>query len=134
MVALTGARPDVEEVSGGFDRLVEALLGEGRVIAVDAVAGPGPEGEVMELDPDQLARMATPTSHGLGLAEAASIARALGGRATLEVWGIRGRNFQLGAPVSPPVAHACARLAAHLAPLLDDQGKSVHTPLLPARG
>lgn len=117
--ALTRGRVAVEEVSGDLEPLVRALLAGGEVIVVDAVRSPGPEGEVLALDPERLGPAAAPSSHGLGLAEAVAIARALGGRACLRVWGIRGCDFSLGAPVSPRVAEACSGLAAVLARTLE---------------
>lgn len=117
--ALTGGRAPVEEVSGDLDGLIQALLGDGEVIVVDAVRSPGIEGEILTLDPDLMARGETGSSHGLGLVEAAGIARALGGKASLHLCGIRGRNFAVGAPVTPEVAHASERLAVAIARLLE---------------
>lgn len=117
--SLTGGRALVEEADGDLDGLIQTLLGEGEVIVVDAVGSPGLEGEILTLDPDQIGRGDLRSSHGLGLAEAIGIARALGARASLHLCGIRGRDFRVGAPVSPEVAYACERLALAIARLLE---------------
>lgn len=117
--ALTAGRAPVEEVSGDLDRLIQTLLGDGEVIVVDAVRAPGVEGEILTLDPDQIDPAETRSSHGLGLAEAVGISRALGGQASLHLLGIRGSDFTVGAPVSRVVALACGRLAVALARLLE---------------
>lgn len=115
--SLTGGRAPIDEVSD-LDGLVQALLSDGEVIVVDALRSPGLEGEVVTLEPDQIAGTRAGSSHGLGLAEAVAIARALGGRASLHVCGIRGRDFTVGARVTPEVAQACRRLAVGIARLL----------------
>lgn len=116
---LTGGRATIDEVSDDLDGLIQALLGDGEVIVVDAVRSPGMEGEILTLDADQVGPGETGSSHGLGLAEAVGIARALGGKASLHLCGIRGRDFAVGAPMSREVTHACARLAAAIARLLE---------------
>lgn len=119
VLSLTGGKARVEEVSDDLEGLVESILEGGNVIVVDALRSPGPDGEVVKLDPDQLGPTGTRSSHGLGLAEAVAIARALGAKASLHVYGIRGRDFSVGASVRPAVALACQRLAVEIASLLE---------------
>lgn len=117
--ALAGAGASVEEVSGDLDQLTRALLADGEVIVVDAVRSPGIEGEILTLEAEEIGLGETHSSHGLGLLHAMEIAQVLGGRASLHLCGIRGRDFAGGAPVSPRVARACERLAVAIARLLE---------------
>lgn len=117
--SLTGGRAIVAEVSDDPDGLIQALLGDGEVIVVDALRSPGLAGEVVTLEPDEIDPTTARSSHGLGLGEAVAIARALGGRASLHVCAIRGRDFSLGAPVTPEVTRACQRLAVAVTRLLE---------------
>lgn len=102
-----------------------ALLADGhRVVVVDAVAGGGPPGAVIRIDPDALAAggAAPLSSHGLGVAEAIAIARTLHGDgvvAGLAIVGVAiGRPAAHAIGLSPAVAAAigpAAALAAELA-------------------
>jgi hydrogenase maturation protease len=100
---------------------VLSLLEDGaRVIAVDAVVGAGRPGEVMLLEGEQVAAgvaAAAPVStHGLGLADAIGLARALHGdaaaRAVTVVGVVIERPRALGAGLSPAIAAAVAPAAA----------------------
>jgi hydrogenase maturation protease len=99
------------------------LLGEGRrVVLVDAVVGGGAPGTVLRLAADALPAGIVPLStHGVGVAEAVELARALHGeqatRALCIVGVVIERPRALGAGLSPPVAGAVERAAALAASL-----------------
>jgi hydrogenase maturation protease len=82
--------------------LLLALLPAGhRVVVVDAVAGGGPPGTVMQLDPAALGTGPTPlSSHGLGVAEAIALARTLYGDEAVT------RLAIVGIAIERPAAHA----------------------------
>jgi hydrogenase maturation protease len=72
-----------------------------RVVLVDAVAGGGPPGTVMQLDPDALVDGPTPlSSHGIGIAEAIALARTLYSDAAVA------RLAIVGVAIERPAAHA----------------------------
>jgi hydrogenase maturation protease len=72
-----------------------------RVVLVDAVAGGGPPGTVMQLDPDVLVDGPTPlSSHGIAVAEAVALARTLYGDAAVA------RLAIVGIAIERPPAHA----------------------------
>ncbi|NIR59786.1 MAG: hydrogenase maturation protease [Gammaproteobacteria bacterium] len=58
--------------------LIEALRGAELVVLVDAMRAGGPPAQVRRLSPDTLATGAFTSSHGIGVAEALALARALG--------------------------------------------------------
>ncbi len=100
---------------------VLSLLEDGaRVIAIDAVVGAGRPGDVVVLDGEKLAAgvagAAPVSTHGLGLADAIGLARALHGddaaRAVTVVGVIIERPRALGAGLSPGVAAAVEPAAA----------------------
>ena len=109
---------DVIERSGEPADLLEAL-GDGveAVVLVDAVSSGAPPGEVHRVDATEAALpfAASASTHGLGLAETIELGRALGRLpARLLVYGIEGRTFEVGAPLSPEVARAAVAVAAEL--------------------
>lgn len=72
-----------------------------RVVLVDAVAGGGPPGTVMQLDPAALGTGPTPlSSHGISVAEAIALARTLYGDAAVA------RLAIIGIAIERPAAHA----------------------------
>jgi hydrogenase maturation protease len=110
-----GAR--VLERAGGAAELLAAWEGEPAVIVVDAMLSGEPPGTVRRFDAAREPLPAAPagaSTHGLGLAEAVGLARALGrlpGR--LVLFGIEGADFSPGAGLTPAVAagvEAAARL------------------------
>lgn len=128
VVDLLGARvPEgVELRSGVADgaALLEAWQGFDRVIAVDAVRSGSPPGTLHRIDAIR-DRLTAPhlrsSTHGFGLGEAVELARALGrlpGELTL--YGVEAAHFELGRPMSEPVArtarHLATRIARELAP------------------
>lgn len=104
--------------------LVTLLSGDTPVIVVDAVLG-DPAAEVVELSPDELGAHAPLrlSSHGLGVAEAIGLARALAeGRSMPEVRIVavtiaRPERYQQG--LSPEVAAAVPRAVKHVLSLLE---------------
>ena len=89
------------------------------VVCVDAVAPLGQPGRIHRLD---LSRASLPpggtstSSHALGLAEAIALARTLQlAPRRIIVYGIEGRCFDPGAPLSAPVAAAVATAAKAVA-------------------
>lgn len=101
-----GAR--VIEQAGGAAELLEAWAGEPSVIVVDAMASGAPAGTVRRFDAvrEPLPAVAAGAStHGLGLAEAVGLARALGRLpARLVLVGIEGADFSPGTGLGPAVA------------------------------
>lgn len=110
------APPGVEILRSGGDgtELMQAWVGAGRVLVVDAVRGPGPPGRIHRLAAGRSGLPALPgagSSHAFGLAEAVELSRALGSLpAELIVFGIAGRRFTPGAGLSPEVAAAVPRV------------------------
>ncbi len=101
---------------GGCDvpSLVDAWAGFDTAICVDACASTGTPGRIRRID---LATQALPhggnkgSSHAIGLAEAIAITRALSQAAPrVIVYAVEGAGFDLGAPVTEPVAAAAARV------------------------
>ena len=86
------------------------------LIIIDVVVTGAPVGTVHlwhELPP--VASKASVSTHGLGLAEAFRLARALDRfPKTLRVYGIEGRRFDAGSPVSPEVKEAAENLARQI--------------------
>jgi hydrogenase maturation protease len=107
--------PEVEVVPAdrpGVD-LVELLDGAGAAIVIDAVRSGAPAGTVHDFDLHALPalRMALVSSHGVGVAEAVALARALGRLPA------RGRLVGIEAP--PGEAHAPAELSRPVAESID---------------
>ena len=109
---------EAETRTGEAFELLEAWSGAGQVTVVDAVETGAPAGTVWLWDGWQASfplRSLTST-HGLGLAEAFTLARVLGrlpGR--LRVYGIEGRRFEPGTEASPEVKLAVEKVARQLA-------------------
>jgi hydrogenase maturation protease len=103
--------------------LLELLEAGHRVVLVDAVAGGGPPGAVMQLDPGVLGTGPAPlSSHGIGVAQAIALARTLYGDAAVARLAIVGIAIERPAThtvgLTPAVAAAvgpAAALAAELA-------------------
>lgn len=129
-----GALPEgvaVRAQGGEPAALLEALAGAEAAWLIDACASGGPAGAVRRLDaaagPLPLAPGAM-SSHGLGLAEAIELARALGGLPPrCVVYAIEGAGFALGAPLSAAaeagVAEVVARLRAEIAATAAGEGE-----------
>jgi len=100
--------------AGESSELIEAWSGVDDVIVIDAVVTGAPAGAVHVWDgqcPLDFGRSSGST-HGLGLAEAIELARALDCLpARLGVYGIEGKRFEVGSEVSPEVERAAAEVA-----------------------
>lgn len=109
---------EVAEHDGEAAALIARLDGAAAAYLVDACASGAPAGTVHRLDvgaaplPQSLFGLST---HGFGLAEAVELARALGQLPPCcIVYAIEGESFDLGAPLSPPVSAAAAKVVRRL--------------------
>lgn len=96
---------DVQVESGEALSLIEAWSGADEVIVIDAVLTGARAGTVhIWENPRALPVGVQASSHGFGVAEAVELARALGRLPRrLRIFGIEGKEFQLGSNVSPEV-------------------------------
>jgi len=99
--------------------LLETWAGYERVYVVDAVAGSLPAGTIVRVDllrrRERQAVVTPATSHGLGLAHAVELGRALHALPRhLILYGIVGREFVYGGSLSPDVEAAARRVLARL--------------------
>ena len=100
---------EVRERQGDLTGILEEFRGEERVIIIDATSSGSTPGRVIRLDavagalPPGFGRDST---HALGLAEAIGLARALGRLPSVVVYGIEGKTFAPGEPLSPEVEAA----------------------------
>jgi hydrogenase maturation protease len=118
---LHGKLPDgieLAEQDGEATALLAGLDGAASAILVDACASGAPAGTVRRFD---LSAAALPhgafgvSSHGLGLAEAVGLARALGQLpARCILYAIEGESFAIGASLSPSVGIAVADVAQRI--------------------
>ena len=98
-----------EVCSGEVSNLIEAWTGADDVIVIDAVVSGTPAGTVHVWDGQRLPTFATSagSTHGLGVAQAIRLARALNRLPSrLLVYGIEGKNFEMGSSVSPELERA----------------------------
>jgi hydrogenase maturation protease len=101
------------ECDGAATDLVDELRRARGAIIIDAASFGAPPGAVRRLDAAARCVPAgnTPSSHGLGLAEAIELARALGALPfPCLLYLVQGSVWDVGAPLSPPVAAAVPRL------------------------
>ncbi|MGO9087603.1 MAG: hydrogenase maturation protease [Candidatus Sulfotelmatobacter sp.] len=104
--------------SGEPAELMDAWSGVQDVILIDAVVTGAPAGAVHEWDGEHLPVFATSTgsTHGFGVAQAIELARALDCLpARLRVYGIEGKQFEIGSPVSPEVERAVEEVVQRIA-------------------
>jgi hydrogenase maturation protease len=96
--------------------LIDVWDGCDRLVLIDAVVSGGAPGACRRWGADAPFRTdAGGSTHGLGLASALALARALDrAPATVEVWGIEGAAFEPGAPLTPAVASAALALVERL--------------------
>jgi hydrogenase maturation protease len=109
---------EILECESDCAELLDAWRGATRVFVADALASGAAPGSVQRFDaaaaPLPAARFA-PSTHAFGLAQAIELARALGELPpALVVYGIEGRSFDAGAPLSPEVEAGVERAAALL--------------------
>ena len=118
---LAGELPgDIEvlQLSGEATELVSQLQGTEAVILADASSSGAPSGTVRRFDgvagplPRELFAVST---HGVGVAEAIELARALGDLpAVCIVYAIEAIRFGAGEPLSAPVAAAVSEVAVRV--------------------
>ena len=108
----------IVEHDGETTGLIAKFDGARAVFLVDACLSGAPAGTIRRFD---VAEIRLPraefglSSHGLGLAEAIELARALDLLpSSCIVYAIEGQSFAIGAPLSPPVAAAVADVAGRL--------------------
>ena len=118
---LATLRPTLEvlELDGEASALIDCLGRLDAAYLIDACRSGQAAGTVQRLDASQSplpADMVGWSTHGLGLAAALELARALGSLPRrCVVFAIEGRDFAPGAPLSAPVAAAVEVVAARLA-------------------
>jgi len=109
---------DARTCCGEASELLDAWSGADNVLVIDAVLTGALVGTVHRWDTPHsipFGKSASST-HGFGLAEAVGLAVAMNRLpATLRIYGIEGKNFEIGAPVSPEVESAAGRLAMAIA-------------------
>ncbi len=114
---------EAETRTGEASELLEAWKGADHVVVVDAVETGAPAGTVWQWDGRQASFPARPSkarpstsTHGLGLAEAITLARVLDRLPErLRVYGIEGRRFEPGTEVSPEVKLAVEEVVRQIA-------------------
>jgi hydrogenase maturation protease len=98
---------DVIEAGGEASFIIEALAGTEAAILVDAAFSGAEPGSIHRFDAsrDPLpAFLGSTSTHGFGLAQGLELARALGGLPGFcIVYAVEGRNFAIGAALSPEV-------------------------------
>jgi hydrogenase maturation protease len=118
-----------ERRSGEATDLIEAWESADDVIVVDAVVTGAPAGTVQAWDGKQpLASVsATASTHGFGVAEAIELAHVLDRLPTrLRIYGVEGRQFELGAEISPEVRRGVEAVVQRI---IADVGSSSRRPL-----
>jgi hydrogenase maturation protease len=114
-----GGDAQVIEEEGEATRVLARLEGADAAFIVDACISGLRSGEIHRFEvggaPLPHATFGGASTHGLGLAEALELARTLGALpACCVVYAIEGESFEIGAPMSPPVAAAVAVVADRL--------------------
>ncbi len=140
LLARHDADVDTVMVAGDLSDLAMCWDTDRAVVIVDAMVSGRAPGTVTVLDgtpfcgadePDGTAGSATGldqplSSHGVGLAEAIALARAIGRLpGSLSIIGIEGRSFEPGDPVSEPVAAAAPVAAEHIVESIRPRGSAV---------
>ena len=107
------------QICGGeATALLEAWNGANDVIVIDAVLTGALPGSLHIWDGSQALPccFSVTSTHGLGVAEAIELARALGRLpARLRIWAIEGAQFDLGSDVSPAIRQATEQAALKIA-------------------
>lgn len=108
----------VLESAGDAGELIEAWRVSECAFVIDAARAASTPGAIYRFDVRTspiTVRTASHSTHDLGLADAAELARALGCLpARLVVYAIEGADFTLGAPLSPPVTRACRQVVERI--------------------
>jgi len=109
---------EVRTLHGDAADLVEAFRGVDSVVIVDAARSESPAGTLHRLDATREgvpAVLEAASTHGLGLAVAVELARALGCLPRrLLIYGIEGADFSPGADLSPQARRTVFELVQHL--------------------
>jgi hydrogenase maturation protease len=123
-------------VTGEAFELMEAWGTEDDVVVIDAVVTGAPCGKIQTWDDSSLVlpdKVSTST-HGLGLAEAIQLARALARLPMrLRIFGIEGREFSPGAKMSPEVKQAARGLTHGITREFFDKTATLMSPLKPVK-
>ena len=104
---------DVVKCTGDGLELLESWRGQDEVVIIDAVVTGAPPGTLHRWDDCQSlpAAVAPASSHGLGLAQAIDLAGTLDLLPPrFHVWGIEGKSFHPGAPLSAETESAIQEL------------------------
>lgn len=117
--AMEKAGVEVRVHSGEGASLMELWRGARRVVIIDAMKSGAGAGLIKRFDAGR-ERVASGvfrySSHLFSLAEAVELSRALGRMPeTMIIYGVEGRNFSFGAPMTPEVAAALSEVAARAA-------------------
>ena len=124
----------VLELSGEAGELLEAWQGSELVVVADAVSSGAEAGTLHRYDATAgplPARLASPSTHGWGLAQAVELGRALGRLPRrLVIYGIEGQDFQTGRGLTPAVERAVGdaaeRVSYELAGLASAESPTDH--------
>jgi hydrogenase maturation protease len=115
---LQSADIEIVEHSGEAATLVMEMNGAEQVFLVDACTSGAPPGTIHRFDVSATAMPALASAfstHGFGPAAAVELARALGQLPRrFIIYAIEGASFEQGAPLSPPVAAAAAKVVRRL--------------------
>jgi len=108
---------DAKECAGEASDLMEAWSAANDVIVIDCVMTGAPGGTVHLWDASHpLVVKSSSSTHGFGLGEAIELARSLGRLpARLRIYGIEGKNFEIGGAVSAEVARGVAEVVHKIA-------------------
>ncbi|KAA5604893.1 hydrogenase maturation protease [Roseospira marina] len=117
--------------------LIALWEARGTVVVIDAMDAGRPPGTLLRFTPDSgpmMARAFRTSSHAFGVAEAVETARVLGRLPDrLVLLGLQGACWDLGAPLSAPVAAALPTLLAEVQKgLKDPAGSAPASPVRPA--
>lgn len=101
----------VWECLGGAVELLDYFGRARQLYIIDAVGGPGVAGDILQLsDGDAIEESPAASSHGLGLAQAMGLAKALGNfPQSVHIVGIRGERFGMGDAIGPAVREAIGK-------------------------
>ena len=123
------AHLDTSICTGEATAVMEAWTGFDDVVLVDACHGAGPAGSVQTFTAAEVERYAAVSTrrygstHGLGVAAAISLSRALGTLpCRLVIHAIEGRHFEAGKELSAEVDHAVHEVVALLVQPLSPVG------------
>jgi hydrogenase maturation protease len=127
---------EIIEQSGESFSLMECWMGHEHVILVDATAPSGRPGQlrIWAAHADRLPEdVFLSSTHAFGVREAVELARAMNRLPqTLLIYGIEGKQFSLGVPLSPEVERAVVPVAEQLMMRVSDS--LVQTSRRPPRG